>query len=108
VNRTVIALLLLLLVAYGVWKAYPMLSGPTIVITAPDPFTAIPGGELTLVGTALRTDTLMLNDAVLLIDEKGHFETSLTLPPGGAILSLTARDRFDRSVTKRITVYSSK
>lgn len=104
--RAVIGIVLALLATYGFIKGYPLLSGPDIVIYSPAPYASIEGGELTLTGISRRTETLTLNGGVLLIDGAGNFSTSLTLPSGGAILSLTARDRFGRSVTEQLTVYS--
>ncbi|MEK7510875.1 MAG: hypothetical protein AAB582_01390 [Patescibacteria group bacterium] len=103
--RPAIGIALALLVAYGLFRAYPLLSGPALTIDSPAPYTTIEGGSVTISGTARRTETLMLNSAVLLIDENGHFSTTLTLPPGDAILSLTARDRFGRSVHDMRTVH---
>jgi hypothetical protein len=62
-------------------------------------------GSVMISGLALRTETLWLDGAPLLIDEKGAFATSLLLPSGGAILSLTATDRFGHEVTERRAVY---
>ncbi|HEX5774380.1 MAG TPA: hypothetical protein VFY28_00240 [Candidatus Paceibacterota bacterium] len=100
------ATVLVLLLGYGFVKATPLLAGPAIRLDTPLPYAAVPGGEVTIAGQARNTGTLMMNGGVLLIDEDGHFSTALTLPAGSAILSLTAEDRFGRSVTKQVTVYT--
>jgi hypothetical protein len=46
-----------------------------------------------------------LDGSPLLIDEKGHFSTELVLPVGGAILSLTATDRFGKTESVRRTIF---
>jgi len=96
------ALVLILVLGYGLIKAWPLVSGPEIRLN-PD----IPGnapGVVTISGRALHTETLYLNGGILLIDDRGNFEKTLTLPAGSAILSLTATDRFGRSVYERRTV----
>jgi len=103
--RKAIGGVLLLLLIYGAMKAYPLLSGPDLAITSPTPYATVTDGFVTIEGTAKRTNTLTLNSAILLIDENGHFKTVLTLPSGDAILSLTARDRFGRSVSERLVVH---
>lgn len=103
--RPLIGIALALLAAYGLFRAYPLLSGPALIIDSPAPYATIEGGAVTISGTARRTETLMLNSAILLIDETGRFSTVLTLPPGSAILSLTAQDRFGRSVHEVRTVH---
>jgi hypothetical protein len=100
------AAVLTLLLGYGLIKAFPLISGPHIRIDSPLPYSSIPGGEITLAGQARNTETLVVNGGVLLIDEEGRFRTVLTLPAGGAILSLTAEDRFGRSVTKQVTLHT--
>lgn len=103
--RILIGIVLALLLIYGGFKAYPLLSGPALTLSSPAPYATITDGFVTIAGSAKRTETLTLNGAVLLIDENDHFSTTLTLPPGDAILSLTARDRFGRSVSDVRTVH---
>lgn len=103
--RVAIGIALALLLIYGAVKAYPLLSGPALTIDSPTPYAAITDDLVVIEGTAKRTETLTLNGAVLLIDEHGHFSTSLTLPSGDAILSLTARDRFGRTVRETRIVH---
>ena len=103
--RVAIAIVLLLLVGYGLKEAYPLLSGPEIEIQSPTNYETATTSPVLVSGVARRTETLYLNGGPLLIDEKGRFNTSLTLPKGGAILSLTATDRFGRTRTERRTIY---
>lgn len=103
--RTTAAIVLSLLVVYGVIKAVPILMGPSIRIDAPVDFSTSPDGFTTLSGRAVHTQTLTLNGAPFLIDEKGRFEGTLLLPKGGAILSLVATDRFGRTTSETRTVY---
>ena len=101
--RTTAGVLLLLVVVYGLFKAYPLLSGPEIRLD-PEP-AAAQDGTVTVSGRALHTETLTLDGGILLIDNKGAFSKTLTLPSGGAILSLTATDRFGRSRSIERSVY---
>lgn len=101
--RTTAALLLTLIAGYGLFQAAPLLSGPHIRLETA--YGTLPG-VITLSGRALRTETLTLNGGIVLIDEQGGFSKTLTLPSGGAILSLTATDRFGRSTHESTTVYT--
>jgi len=103
--RTVAAITLALLAGYGVVKAAPLLIGPEIKIDTPLAHQSIPDGFITISGRAIHTQELTLNGAPFLIDEKGRFETTLLLPQGGAILTLTATDRFGRHVSVERGVY---
>ena len=91
------AAILIILVAYGVYKAVPLLSGPEIRLSSPAEGQSFPDGFVQIQGTALHTEKLILDGAPLLIDESGRFSTTLVLPHGGAILSLTATDRFGKT-----------
>lgn len=104
-TRTVAAIFLFVLLAYGAIAARPILEGPTLSIASPSKFAVLPDGHAVIEGTAHHTETLWLNGAPLLMDESGNFQATLTLPSGGAILSLTATDRFGREVTERRTVF---
>lgn len=101
--RYTAGILLILVVGYGLVKAWPLLRGPEIQLNPEVMGTS--SGTVTLSGRALHTETLLLNGGILLIDGDGNFSKTLTLPPGGAILSLTATDRFGRSVYERREVF---
>ena len=104
-TRTIAAVILFLLLGYGAYAALPILSGPSLAIVSPDGFQLLPGGHTLIEGTASHAETLWLNGAPLLMDQEGRFKAVLTLPSGGAILSLTATDRFGREITERRSVF---
>lgn len=103
--KTIVALVLIVLAGYGILKAIPLLQGPTIEIVSPGEGARIDAGMLTLQGRALHANRMTLNGAPFLIDEQGRFTTTLLLPQGGAILTLTAYDRFGRQSTTRRSVF---
>lgn len=103
--RTAAAIVLTILLGYGVIKAVPLLLGPQIKIETPSESASVPDGFMTLSGRAIHTQSLTLNGAPFLIDETGRFEETLLLPKGGAILSLVATDRFGRTTSVTRTVY---
>lgn len=100
-NRLIVAILLILIGAYGFTKALPLIQGPHIAISS---LTTDADGLTHISGTAIHTETLTMDGGTLLIDSNGAFNDTLTLPRGGAILTLTATDRFRRSHTVERTV----
>lgn len=100
-SRRLSLILLLLVASYGLIKALPLIRGPRIAISG---LSTDADGLTVLSGTAIHTETLAMDGGTLLIDSEGHFRTSLMLPRGGAILTLTATDRFGRSRTLQRTV----
>lgn len=99
--RLISTVLLALVIGYGFIKALPLIRGPHIDVST----LSTNADGLTLIsGTAVHTETLTMDGGTLLIDGSGHFSKNLMLPRGGAILKLTATDRFGRSRTLERTV----
>jgi len=103
--RVLTVLVLLIVLGYGLKEAWPLLSGPQLAITSPKNSEIFHDGFITILGTAVHTQSVSLDGGPLLIDQAGHFSETLVLPAGGAILTLTATDRVGRTVTERRTIY---
>lgn len=103
--RQVTVGLILIMVAYGLLEAWPLIRGPVLVITEPIDHSAPASNTLTISGSVKRTAVLTLNSSPLLYDQNGSFSSTLTFPSGGSILTFVATDRFGRSVTRRQTIF---
>jgi hypothetical protein len=97
--RTLIALVLLVLVAYGCIEAWPLIAGPALVVTSPLNNTSFPGGVVTVTGKASRIALLTLDGASVPHTTDGMFSTTLTFPRGASILTFVATDQFGRHIT---------
>lgn len=106
-SKLVALFALVVVLLFGAFKLFPLISGPSILITSPAGGTTSAHTVL-LAGVASRTETLQLNGSLLPIDAQGRFEKTLTLPSGGAILSLTATDRFGKQKTTMRSVLISE
>ncbi|MDR3548078.1 MAG: hypothetical protein P4M11_07435 [Candidatus Pacebacteria bacterium] len=105
VLRTAIAIVLILIVGYGLKEAWPLLSGPQISLTSPENGGIFYNGFISISGDAVHTQSVSLDGGPLLTDPQGRFSETIVLPPGGAILTITATDRFGRTTTTRRTVF---
>ena len=103
--RILTALLLIIVLLYGAHEAWPLLSGPQLALASPQNGESFYNGFIEISGTAVHTQSVSLDGGPLLTDNHGHFDTTLTLPHGGAILTITATDRFGRSVAEQRTVF---
>ena len=103
--RAFTALILLIVALYGLHEAWPLISGPQLTLSYPQNGEKIDNGFINISGTAVHTSAVSLDGGPLLTDQNGHFETMLTLPHGGAILTITATDRFGRTVAEQRTVF---
>lgn len=102
--RAAIAVVLLILVGYGALEALPLIEGPALSAAVTADASSTPG-VVTLSGTATRIAELALDGSAILTDEHGNFSRLIVLPRGASIMTLTATDRFGRSITKSETVY---
>jgi hypothetical protein len=92
----VVAIVLIGTFIYGGIKAWPLVRGPHITI---ETLYTQESGVTLVTGVAKNTESMTLNGGTLLIDDQGRFESNLSLPRGGGILTLTATDRFGRNHT---------
>jgi hypothetical protein len=104
-TRYVIGAVLLVLACYGLMKAWPLLVGPSLVVSSPIGDASFPGGIVIITGRATRAATLTLDGAPLLHDQDGTFSSTLTFPTGGSILTFVVTDRFGRRVTETRSIF---
>jgi hypothetical protein len=57
-----------------------------------------------IIGRVERANTITLNGKAITIDEQGNFDETIIVFPGTNILTLVARDQFERSVREQIQV----
>ncbi|MHB8660830.1 MAG: hypothetical protein ACYC75_02765 [Minisyncoccota bacterium] len=100
-----IGVILLIGAGYGCVEAWPLLAGPTLSVSFPANNATLPGGIVTVQGTALRAAELTLDGTPILHDQDGSFSSTLTFPRGGSILTLVATDRFGRRVAIARTIF---
>lgn len=97
--RIAIPVALLLIIGYGLTRAFPLYEGPSITLITPVAGDISTTGTVLVSGRAFRVQNLTLNGVPLIPDEKGSFSEELALPDGPVILSLRATDRFGRTIT---------
>ena len=104
-TRHLIALVLVILIGYGIIEAWPLLVGPSLSIVSPTDNASYPNGIVSIQGNAARVAVLTLNGAPILHDQNGNFSSTLTFPRGGSILTFVATDRFGRTVTATRSIF---
>ena len=104
-TRSLIIAVLVLIAGYGLVEAWPLIIGPSLSIESPAEGASFPDGIVSVRGKASRVALLTLDGATLLHDEQGEFDTTLTFPSGGSILTFAAVDRFGRRVTMTRTIF---
>jgi hypothetical protein len=104
-GKIIVGLVLVALLVYGAVEAAPLILGPLVTLDSPQDHETVPGGIVTISGHAKRATTLTLDGVPVLGDEKGGFSSTLAFPTGTSILTLTAKDRFGRTISIIRTIY---
>ncbi|HVV15263.1 MAG TPA: hypothetical protein VHD55_02615 [Candidatus Paceibacterota bacterium] len=103
-KRALIVLLALGILAYGLFESRRLLGGPEITIYAPQDGSATSSPAVTVSGVARNISFLTINDAPAYTDEAGRFSLRLTPPPGYAIFTVAATDRFGRRASAQVHI----
>lgn len=103
--KYLIAAVLIILIGYGLFKAWPLLAGPSLSVESPIENGSYPGGIVAVRGIAERATTFTINGSPVMHDQNGAFSSTLTFPRGGSILTLVATDRFGRTVTATRSIF---
>ena len=98
------ALGILVLLGYGTFEARRLIGGPSIVIETPVNGSAVSSEIVTIAGVARNISFLTINDAPAFTDERGRFVTQLSPPPGYAIFTVAATDRFGRQAQAEVRI----
>jgi hypothetical protein len=94
------------MLGYAVWQARHLLAGPQLSISTAPP-TVHTDRTTTIAGTATNIVALSLNGREIYTDGAGNFEETIVLENGYTIVTLAARDRYDRVRTATYgTVYA--
>ena len=78
--------------------------GPTLTVSSPRDGETLKKPVVLLRGTAERIAELTVNGRKIFTDEEGVFSDSLLLLPGYNIITVVAKDRFDREEKKTLHV----
>lgn len=99
-----LSLLALIIAGYGLFEARRIIEGPVITIYMPANGTATSSSGVIIAGNAQNISFLTINDRPSFTDQKGNFDETLSLPPGFAVLTVAAVDRFGRRTSKKVSI----
>ncbi|MES2134639.1 MAG: hypothetical protein V4449_00125 [Patescibacteria group bacterium] len=96
------ALALLFILGYSIYAALPLLAGPSLSVIA------TPQNRITAIsGMTKRVAFLEMNGAPVSIQEDGSFLIERAFPPGYTAITVRARDRFGKRITKNISLVTT-
>ncbi len=103
-KRALFVLVVLLIIGYGAFEARRLIAGPEITILSPIPGIATSSSMVAISGIAQNISFLTINDNPAFTDEQGHFFEVVSPPPGYAIFTVAATDRFGRRANVKVAI----
>jgi len=100
-----IALIVLIIGAYAVWRSLNYARGPEIDIISPIQGASITTSTTDIIGKIQRAVNVSLNGRAINIDEQGNFKETLIVFRGTNILTFEAKDQFERSIKSELRLY---
>jgi len=104
VETALIVILLLLALSYGIFRAYPLLTGPSIKILNLTDGSTVASTTFQISGIATRAKEITLQGKPITIDNKGNFTETLVATYPYTILVLVATDKYGAVETKTLRV----
>ena len=101
-RTALIAIFVLFIAGYAFYQSKNLREGPRLSIDTPINGALATTSLITVAGTAQNITAISLNGRAIYIDETGHFEEKLLLSYGYNIITLSAKDKFGRTVTKKL------
>ena len=99
-----VLLLLITAIAYGAFRAYPLIAGPKITIYSPQDGDIVSGSTFPISGQVTRANEITLQGRPITIDTDGHFNEVLVAYAPYTILVLHATDKYGATITKTLRV----
>jgi hypothetical protein len=98
------SLLGLVIIAYSLFQAWKLISGPIIDIDTPKNGETFNQALIEVTGRARNISYLNLNDRPIFTDKNGYFNEKLLLLPGYNVIKLDATDKFKKHTEKTLQI----
>lgn len=98
------AILIVISMVYGGWRAYPLLAGPHITIVSPQDGETVASSTFLFSGRVSRVKNIEIQGRPIPIDKDGNFSEVLVAQAPYTIITIYATDFYDKSITKVMRV----
>ena len=103
INRLIFGILFLCVIGYIVFVFRYYIQQPSIELDQRD-YIVTNNSLVTLSGITNNVHTLHINDVSVFVDEDGRFSQKRSVTDGITNVTITATDRFERSIQKNISI----
>lgn len=97
-------LLLLIALVYGIFRIYPLLLGPRLVVYSPLDGASVASTTFEISGKVSRVKEMIIQGRNIPIDTEGNFHEMMVAQAPFTLITITATDFYGKSVTKSIRV----
>jgi hypothetical protein len=108
VKVAIIGLVVTAIIGYSYFQSRNLLKGPQIVLTSPETGSTLTNPLVSVKGIASHISFISLNDRQIFVDKNGNFNEELLLSPGYNVWTIAAKDKFGRTVFKKIELVFRK
>lgn len=102
IRISLIAVITLIILGYGLFQARNFLRGPKISIASPQNGIDSATPIVLVSGLASNITHISMDDRPIFVDKLGNFSEKLLLRPGYNIIKLRAQDKFGRVIEKLV------
>lgn len=96
--------LFLVIIVYGIWKGRDLIFGINLKISGITNNETTTNANINLVGNAYHAVDINVDGRVVPIEQDGSWHDEIALLKGYNIISISAKDRFGRIITKTFSV----
>ncbi len=108
IKTLTIMVAVLCILGYTLYQAKNIILGPRLTIESPYNGSTLASPAVAIKGVAKNVAYISLNNRQIFVDKEGAFNEELLLAPGYNIWTLEAKDKFGRSVSKKIELILSE
>lgn len=98
------SILAIMIIAYGLFESFAILSGPTLEVTSPVDGATLNDPLIRVEGQTKRIAKILINDRQIFASDDGRFSEPLLMGSGYNIIEVEVLDLFGRKITKKIRV----
>ncbi len=104
IRKSLLFLLFIIIVAYSLFQAQKLVSGPQIEIYSPKNGSTYSQTLIEIEGRVKNVSYINMNDKAIFTDKTGYFKEKFLLSPGYNVIKLDARDKFKKYTEKKLEI----
>ena len=101
---TSLTLLFVIIFGYGIWKGRDLIFGIQLTVSGVQNNETTTSPVLSLSGVAYHAVQIIVDGRTVSVEENGTWQDSVALMNGYNVISVSAKDKFNRTISKIFTV----